>query len=168
MKPLLVLLGIFLSGWLIRTLLRRDGIRNPFLGRIAMSGMLFFTGIAHFPFAQGMMEMLPDWMPFRIQAVYFMGVIEILAGVGLLIHRFSRITGISLIIFLLLVLPANIYAAIHHIDPVTGASDGPGISYLFFRVPLQLFFILWVYLSAVKPNLWNRTSEPINHKKYVK
>lgn len=151
MKPLILLLTVFAIGIMIRTLRNQNKPSSSILGRIAMSSMLVFTGVAHFFFADGMMQMIPEFVPYRLEMIYLTGVLEIAGAIGLLINSTSRLTGWCLIIFLIMVLPANIYAALHHIDPVTGSLDGNGPDYLFFRIPLQLFFIAWIYLSAVKP-----------------
>ncbi|MDN5216105.1 DoxX family protein [Fulvivirgaceae bacterium BMA12] len=152
MKPLIVLLSTFLIGLLIKRLSKKREISLFWVGRMAMGCMLVFTGVAHFAFTHGMAAMLPAWVPFKTGLIYLTGVFEILGAVGLLVPRYARITAIGLILFLILVLPANIYAAINHIDPITGTTDGPDINYLFFRIPLQLLFIFWIYLSAVSPN----------------
>jgi uncharacterized membrane protein len=67
----------------------------------------------------------------------------------LLFDATARWTGIALIIFFLLILPANIYAAIKKVDYEKATYEGKGIGYLWFRVPLQIFFIAWVYYFAV-------------------
>jgi hypothetical protein len=41
-------------------------------------------------------------------------------------------------------LPANIYAAMNHIDYETGENNGKGPAYLWFRIVVQLFFIAWI------------------------
>jgi uncharacterized membrane protein len=79
---------------------------------------------------------------------------EIAAAVGLLINPMKSLTAWLLIIFFIAVLPANINASIKEIDYQTDTKTGSGAQYLWFRVPLQLFFIIWVYffwnLSWVK------------------
>ena len=115
-----------------------------------MSAMLLFTAIAHFAFTKGMIMMIPDLIPFKKGMVYFTGVIEIAAAVGVLIPGLQVLTGWLLILFFLLLLPANINAAIRHIDYQKGSFEGPGAKYLWFRVPLQILFILWTYFAAVK------------------
>ncbi len=93
--------------------------------------------------------MLPGFIPFKKQLVYFTGIIEILAAVGLLLPRLQVITAWLLILFFVLILPANINAAIKRIDYEKGTYEGPGANYLWFRVPLQVFFIVWVYWFAI-------------------
>jgi uncharacterized membrane protein len=57
-----------------------------------------------------------------------------------------------LIVFFLSILPANVNAAIKRIDYQKGTSTGKGVQYLWFRVPLQLFFIGWVYYFGIYLN----------------
>ena len=94
--------------------------------------------------------MIPPIVPFKTELVYFTGVAEILLGVGLLIPGLRTYSGYILIVFFILMLPANIYAAIKHIDFQKGTFNGNGITYLWFRVPLQILFIVWTYLSIAK------------------
>lgn len=118
--------------------------------RIAMSVMLVFTSIAHFAFRKGMEMMVPGFIPFKKGMVYFTGIIEILAAVGLLIPNFRTLTALLLILFFILILPANIYAAIKNVDYEKKSYEGKGLKYLWFRIPLQIIFIVWVYISAIR------------------
>ena len=149
MLPLIVLLGSFLllalglkrvkNNWRLRT-----------SGRWAMAAMLVFSAVGHFLFPSGMAQMIPDFLPARKLLVYLTGALEVVFALGLLSRKYAKTTGWLLIAFLLLVLPANINAAMQGLNYQTGALDGPGINYLWFRIPLQLFFIVWIYLSACK------------------
>src|SRR5690625_7540557 len=96
-----------------------------------------------------MSMMLPDFIPFKTETVYLTGVIEIAAAIGLFIPNFRGVTAGLLIVFFILILPANIFAAINHIDYQNGTFDGHGLTYLLFRVSLQVLFIVWTYLSAI-------------------
>lgn len=117
-------------------------------GNIGMASMLLFTAIGHFAFTKGMTMMLPDFVPFKQELVYLTGVIEAAAAIGLLISSLRETTAILLIVFFVLLLPANIHAALKNVDYQKGTYDGPSVAYLWFRVPLQLFFIAWiVYFS---------------------
>lgn len=149
MKPLLVLLITFaLSTFVIKILSQRYDLLLS--ARIAMCTMLMFTAIGHFIYAKGMAMMIPDILPLKTELVYLTGVLEILLGIGLLIPSLRIYAGWILIVFLLLVLPANINAALKNIDYQKGTYEGNSITYLWFRIPLQLFFILWTYLSSIK------------------
>lgn len=149
MKPLIVLLAIFfVSIFLIKLITKKYDL--PLAGQIAMCAMLIFTSIGHFMFGQGMAMMIPTIIPYRIEIVYLTGIFEILLGICLLIPGLRVYSAWILILFFLLVLPANIYAAINHVDYQKGTFDGNGLAYLWFRVPLQIVFILWTYLSSIK------------------
>ena len=94
--------------------------------------------------------MLPDFIPFKSETVYLTGIIEIAAAIGLFIPNFRMVTAWLLIAFFILILPANIYATIKHIDYQKGTFDGNGLTYLWFRIPLQILFIIWTYFSSIK------------------
>lgn len=149
MKPLIVLLIVFAVSILAMKLIRGN-YEFAKSGRIAMSIMLLFTAVAHFAFTKGMAMMLPDFIPYKTETVYLTGIIEITAAIGLFIPSLRVITAWLLIAFFILILPANIYAATKQIDYQKGTSDGNGLMYLWFRIPLQILFIVWTYLSAIK------------------
>ena len=149
MKPLFVLLGAFAIS-LLATKFFTKTFDLPLSGRVAMSVMLVFTAIGHFAFTKGMAMMIPDFMPYKTEVVYLTGVIEIIAAVGLLIPSSRVWTGWALILFFILLLPGNIKAAIDHVDYQKATLDGSGPTYLWFRIPLQLLFIAWTYLSAIR------------------
>ncbi len=148
MKLLIVLVSVFIvscaSLWLVS-----KKIDYALAGRIAMAAMLMLTSFGHFKFAPGMEMMLPEFIPFKREVVYATGIFEILAAIGLLINPTYRLTGILLIVFFVLILPSNILASLKEINIEKGTLDGPGLGYLWFRIPLQLFFIGWIYRAAV-------------------
>ncbi len=149
MKPLIILFTVFAVS-LLTTKFVRGNFEFTLSGRIAMSAMLLFTAIGHFAFTKGMSMMLPDFIPFKTEAVYLTGIIEIAAAIGLFIPNFRIVTAWLLIAFFILILPANIHAAIKHIDYQKGTFEGNGLIYLWFRIPLQILFIVWTYLSSIK------------------
>ncbi len=149
MKPLIVLVSSFVIAIFVVKIVNK-AYDFGLSARIAMSVMLCFTAIAHVAFTKGMSMMIPQCIPFKTSLVYITGLFEILVAIGLLIPGLKVISGWALIIFLVLMLPANIYASIHHIDYQKGTFDGNGLTYLWFRIPLQFLFILWTYISAIR------------------
>jgi uncharacterized membrane protein len=143
LKPLIVLLGTFFITLLAIYAINLDWEFKT-AGNIAMSVMLLFTAIGHFVLKESMAKMLPSSIPFRSQIVLATGFLEILGAVGLIIVATRTLTAWMLLIFFILILPANIYAAIHKVNHENAKTDGPGVKYLWFRIPLQLFFILWI------------------------
>src|SRR5215831_1046190 len=98
MKPLLVLLIVFGVTVAVSKIFYHQWDLE-FAGNLAMSIMLFFTAMAHFAFNKGMVMMVPSFIPFKTQTVYVTGLIEILAGIGLLLKPYRHVTAILLIIF---------------------------------------------------------------------
>jgi uncharacterized membrane protein len=149
MKSLIVLLTVFgISVFALKIATHNYDIALS--ARIAMSAMLLFTAVGHFAFTKGMTMMIPDFIPFKTAMVYLTGIIEILAAIGLLIPGLRVLTAWLLILFFVLLLPSNIKAAIKHIDYQKGAFDGSGLNYLWFRIPLQILFIVWIYFSSIR------------------
>lgn len=151
MKPLIVLLLSFAISMFMIKIINKE-YDFTLSGRIAMSIMLVFTAIGHFAFTKGMSMMIPKFIPYKETFVHLTGIFEILLAMGLLIPRFKYISGWALIIFLLLMLPANIYASLNNVNYQKGTFDGNGLAYLWFRIPLQFLFIIWTYMSTIRYN----------------
>lgn len=148
METLIVLLGVFtIALLLIRVITKRVEVSRA--GTIAMAAMLVFTAISHFVFTKGMALMV-SFLPWSTAIVYLTGLIELMAAAGLLIPKTRLLTDKLLVLFFIALLPANIYAAYHNINLQTANYSGKGLSYLWFRIPLQLFFIGWVYYCSIK------------------
>ena len=149
MKPLIVLLTVFGIALFVVKIVKGE-FEFALPARIAMAAMLVFTSIGHFAFTKGMAMMIPGPVPYKTEIVYLTGIIEIVAAAGLLIPASRIPTAWLLILFFVVLLPGNIYAAIKHIDYQKASFDGNGPHYLWFRIPLQLLFIVWTYISSIK------------------
>lgn len=119
--------------------------------------MLVATATAHFvppsvtvmPSHDGLVAMVPPFVPFPGAVVHLTGALELLGAAGLVRAATRSTAGIGLAVLFVLMLPANIYAAIEDIplngDPATA---------LWFRVPEQLIYIaiaLWAATAAHGP-----------------
>jgi Predicted membrane protein len=149
MKPLIVLIAVFCLSLLTIKIIRGE-YEFALSGRIALSAMLVFSAIGHFAFTKGMSLMIPEFIPFKTEIIYLTGVVEILFAIGLFFPNYRVLTAWLIIVFLILVLPTNIYASIKHLDIQKTTFDGNGLNYLWFRIPLQILFIVWTYLSSIK------------------
>ena len=149
MKPFGLLIIAFIIS-LISVKFARGNYNVALAGRTAMSVMLLFTAMAHFKFTEGMTLMLPGFLPYREKIILLTGIIEIAAAIGLLIPSLRFVTAWLLIVFFILILPANVYASIHNVNYQEATFTGNGVTYLWFRIPLQILFILWVYFSSIK------------------
>ena len=146
MVPLIILIATFVVFSLINSFVLSNRLSMSLVGRAALSMMLISTGIAHFTDAAPMIQMIPDPIPLKSELILFTGVCEILAAIGLLWERTSRLTGYMLIVFFLAILPANVHGSLNSV-PFGGMENGPW--YLFFRIPLQIVFIVWTWVFAV-------------------
>ncbi|MBK9154725.1 MAG: DoxX family membrane protein [Chloracidobacterium sp.] len=149
MAPLLFLLVSFAILYLLDRFALSGRLGISFIGRAAMAVMLLVTGISHFTNTEEMVAMIPDILPAKRELIWFTGVCELAAVVGLLWDRTARPAAILLIVFFVLVLPANIAESLRSVE-FGGMEYGP--IYLLFRVPLQIFFIWWVWYFGLSQN----------------
>ena len=147
MAPLIFLLGTFAVFYSLNRFLLGRRLSLSLIGRASMAVMLIVTGISHFTNTGEMVAIMPDFMPAKRELVYFTGVIELLAVVGLLWSKTARLASILLIILFVLVLPANIAGSLKSVQ-FGGMEYGPW--YLLFRIPLQIFFIWWIWYFAIR------------------
>lgn len=149
MKPLFVLLTVFLiSNFAIRQY--KGDMDYHLAGKIALAATLLFTSLGHLLYTKGMLLMLPDFIPLKKEIIYVTGLLEVMAAFGLFIPSVSRLTGILLIVFFILILPTNIYASIRHLNYETATFDGRGPAYLWFRIPFQLLLIGWTFYFVLR------------------
>ncbi|WP_250562417.1 DoxX family protein [Sphaerisporangium fuscum] len=120
----------------------------------AMAVMLLATGSAHFvpagvtvmPNHADLVAMVPPFVPFPDAMVYLTGVLELLGAAGLVLAATRWAAGFALTALFVLLLPANIYAALAEI-PFHGGPATP----LWVRIPEQILYItvaLWATRSA--------------------
>ncbi len=153
MKPLFVLLLSFILASFTAYLVIGES-QFMYCGNIAMCVMLLFTAIGHFKYTRGMAMMLPDFIPYKIAVIYSTALLEIVLGLILLIPLYQYSTGIAIIIMFVLMLPANISAARRHVSYEKADYTGKGPAYLWFRVPMQVFLIVWVlYFSILRSSV---------------
>lgn len=92
--------------------------------RIGLAVVMTVSGMSHFVAPRPYVQHLPDAVPFRGELVLITGVMELALAAGLIgPRRFRRPTGIALAAFLVLVFPANIYAAVSQ-EPIDGVPTG--------------------------------------------
>ena len=153
MVPLISLITSFGLFFLTNKFLLKDKYTVSFIGRVALAIMLVITGVSHFTNTDLMMAMLPEVIPLKKETVLFTGVLEILASVGLILNKTSKLTSTLLIIFFVVILPANIKGSI---DKVQLGGMNQGVEYLYFRIPLQILFIAWIYYFGKRKNKNNQ------------
>jgi uncharacterized membrane protein len=105
--------------------------------RGALAVLFLFTSTAHFtPTKEDLIQMVPPQIPYARQIVLFTGLCEVCGAIGVLTPRLQRAAGIALMVFLVAVFPANIYAAQAEI-----ALRGKPATPLRLRSSMQLVYI---------------------------
>lgn len=149
MKLLTVLFGAFALGLILTKVL--DGEWNfLFAGNFGMAVFLLFTGFSHFKFQNGMAMMIPDFFPAKMFLVYLTGMLEIAAGIGLLIPELRTVTAVLLIIFFVIILSANYKSSKENINIFKADFTGPGMDYFWKeRLPMQIILIAWTWYFGI-------------------
>ena len=146
MAPLIVLIAVALIARLAGALGVRWLRDWAAAARVGLAVMFCFTAAAHFNQMRGdMIRMVPPQVSHPEFVVTLTGVCEILGAIGLLVPRTRRAAAISLIVFLVAVLPANIHAARAGVT-----LDGAPATPLVPRIALQVFFIAILWWSGVR------------------
>ncbi|WKD51267.1 DoxX family protein [Microbulbifer spongiae] len=113
--------------------------------RLGIAFIFFFVG--HLVKTEGMVEMLPSWVPFRLATVYLTGLIELLIGVALFMPKYQILAARLAIVIFVGFFPANIYTALNGTG-LGGHQWGP--IYLLARGPLQIILIVRAYFICIK------------------
>lgn len=149
MKLLVILFGTFILA-LLGTMVFQGKPDLLFSGNLGMAVFIVFTGLSHFKFQKGMAMMIPDFMPVKMFWVYFTGLLEIAAGIGLMIPSIRETTAVLLIIFYVLVFIANINSSQKNINIFKADYTGPGMRYLYTqRIPMQVILIAWTWYFGI-------------------
>jgi len=114
--------------------------------RYALATMLVFTASAHFTrMKHDLVRMMPDWIPQPMALIYFTGLCEIVGALGLLLPNLRQAAGIALIVFFIVVFPANVKAARSGVG-----MGGKRATPLWLRASMQVLFIALTWWSAVR------------------
>jgi len=114
--------------------------RRPW-GLWAFAVFMVVAGLNHFRAPEFYIGIMPPWLPANAALVFWSGVAEVVAGVGVLIPRIRREAGWFAIAVLLGVFPANLWMAL---DP-TIWPELPTWS-RWARLPFQALFIGWAWV----------------------
>lgn len=116
-----LLVVAFLSMWVLPA---KYGGRSLKTSAKRPMGIAFvLAGVTHFVMVEAFRAHIPTWVPARDLIVYASGVVEIVGGLALFIHRYQERVGQAVAAYLLLVFPANVYVAVAGVD-VPGSPDG--------------------------------------------
>lgn len=155
MLALSILVGTYILLSIVDFIFTKN-ISTTTRARWAMVVLLIFTGTSHFAMPDRFVVMIPHFIPLKLWLVYLTGVIEIGLGFGLLFRKTRKVSGIALMIFFLLIFPANINNAITN-QNIPGGFDSFIPYYNWIRLLFQPIYILWVF--------WSIKNEGITFKK---
>ncbi len=85
------------------------------IARWVLAILYFGAGLLHLYFAEALLQIVPDWVPFARHVVFFTGLCEIIGAIALLTHSLRRAAGVAFALYALAVWPANIKQAIEGI-----------------------------------------------------
>ncbi|MCO4769813.1 MAG: DoxX family protein [Deltaproteobacteria bacterium] len=103
-------------------------------------------GVNHFVMQDLFVKMMPDYLPAHVFLVQLSGVLEVLIGLGMLVPRTRRLSGLAYLALLVAVFPANLQMALHPEDWADMPEAG-----LWIRLPFQLVFAAWAWWTCVAP-----------------
>ena len=144
---ILILLTSPLLFGFIKGQVTRQVINIKEYASIGLGITFVFFAIGHIVKTHGMVEMLPPWVPLRLQLVYATGLLEFAVGIALFTTKYRELAAKLAIVIFIVFFPANIYAAFNSIG-LGGHQWGP--IYLLIRAPLQIILIAWAYFLCVK------------------
>jgi uncharacterized membrane protein len=148
MKPFFILISVFLTG-VVFAYIFTGTFHEKLCGRLSLSIMLLYTAFQHFKFSDGMVLMLPGFLPAKKSIIYFTGAVELVFAVLLWVSSIRYEICLLLITFLIVIFPANIKAAFVNVHVEEANYEGKGPSYLWFRIPLQFLLLFWVWVFCL-------------------
>lgn len=107
--------------------------------------VLAVAGLIHLMEPGAFLPFMPPWLPMPLALIYFTGIVELFAAIGLRSPALRRQAALWLVAYFIAIWPVHFHVAIHSI-PVFGSAS-PAL--LWGRTVFQLVFIGWAYAIAV-------------------
>lgn len=104
-----------------------------------MAGLYIFAGISHFRKPKLFLKITPKWVPSPEKVNIFVGIVEIVLGIGLLFSSTRYYAVLGIIALLVAVFPANLY----HFQQAR--KKGKLVIPTLIRLPIQIVLIYWAY-----------------------
>ena len=103
--------------------------------RVIVALPLLVSGVVHFTGTAMMATIIPPFFPYRPQLVLVSGVLELAGAVGLLLPAFTRLASSCLALLMIVIFPANVYAAGQYV----GGLHMPSVP---MRLAMQIIYIV--------------------------
>ena len=111
-----------------------------YLSLIVMGVFYISIGVSHFTSPIWYVQIVPPYLPYKLELVYISGLFEILFGGMLFFKKTRLLAGWGLILLLIAVYPANIYLA-----QTNGAAMNTTPLIAWGRLPVQFIFVGLAY-----------------------
>ena len=115
----IIILCLLSSPLLIAFLISKITNRKLATSKYACWGLgiaFIFFFIGHIVKTEGMVEMLPAWVPLRLQLIYFTGLLELAIGVALFIPKLQiSAAKIAILVFVIFFPANNLYGSHKHL-----------------------------------------------------
>ena len=122
---------------------RKEQARTILLYLAALTFVL--AGANHFRMPAFYLDIIPPQLPYPEAINAISGAAEIAGGLGLVIPQLRRAAGWGLVVLLIAVFPANIYAALRGSMAAVKATPLE----LWLRLPFQAVFLAWVWWVSI-------------------
>ena len=148
MQFLALLVVVTFAAWVLPA--RFGGRSLRYAARRGLAAGFLFTGVSHLAMPDSFLVYFPAWVPFPEAIVAATGLVEVAGGLALFARRWRRPAGRALAAYLVLVFPANVYAAVAGVDEtLPGLVDAAW--YPWARLPFQALFVWWALWSTAEP-----------------
>jgi uncharacterized membrane protein len=129
----------------VSTLLARVRVPWNDAARIGLAVMFLFTAASHFSsLKHDFAAMIPPPLTGALWVIYVTGILQMAGAIGLLTRQWRKPAAWGLLLLLVAMFPANVYAAFHGVT-----LGGAAVTGLWMRTPLQVFWIAVLWFSTL-------------------
>ena len=122
--------------------------------RILVALPLLTSGVLHFTRTAPMASMIPPFFPDHPRLVLLTGLFELAGAVGLLLPPFTRVASACLAVLMIVIFPANVFAA----GEIIGGLHMPSVP---VRLAMQAVYILLLLIAGWGiPRRREKTADP--------
>ncbi len=115
------------------------------LARWSLATLYFAAGLLHLYFAEALLLIIPDWVPYPRHVILFTGICEMVGAVALLTRSLRAAAGIAFALYALAVWPANIK---HAVEGIPLGEMQLGWWYHGPRLALQPVLVWWALFAG--------------------
>ena len=106
---------------------------------LLLAALFIFAGVSHFRNPKFFLAITPKWVPMPEKVNIFIGLVEVLLGIAVLIPTLRTYAAYGIIALLIAVFPANVY----HFQK--SLRKGKQIVPTLIRLPIQGLLIYWAW-----------------------